>query len=180
MNLNPAPELAPQLKQLRLSGIFDSLEARNRQAIEDRPRRREVVSAQRGFEMFRRQLRQHLLLGSRENLREKRIAKPSAHPPLQLVVVLTARQISYIIGILRRQSPLDREAHQSGVDFPTAFRVTEGAIAPQQSSVEIPEREESRPGMALDELRAGGHGVGQQRGGVRFSEHRSVLVHALR
>lgn len=34
MSLNPAPELAPQLKELRLSGIFDSLEARNRQAIE--------------------------------------------------------------------------------------------------------------------------------------------------
>jgi DNA replication protein DnaC len=34
--MNPAPELAPQLKQLRLSGIFDSLEARNRQAIEAR------------------------------------------------------------------------------------------------------------------------------------------------
>lgn len=33
MNLNPAPELAPQLKQLRLSGILDSLEARNREAI---------------------------------------------------------------------------------------------------------------------------------------------------
>lgn len=32
--MNPAPELAPQLKQLRLSGIFDSLEARNRQAIQ--------------------------------------------------------------------------------------------------------------------------------------------------
>ena len=32
--MNPAPELAPQLKQLRLSGIFDSLQARNRQAIE--------------------------------------------------------------------------------------------------------------------------------------------------
>ena len=32
--MTPAPELAPQLKQLRLSGIFDSLEARNRQAIE--------------------------------------------------------------------------------------------------------------------------------------------------
>jgi DNA replication protein DnaC len=32
--MNPVPELAPQLKQLRLSGIFDSLEARNRQAIE--------------------------------------------------------------------------------------------------------------------------------------------------
>jgi hypothetical protein len=36
--MNPVPELAPQLKQLRLSGIFDSLEARNRQAIEA-PRR---------------------------------------------------------------------------------------------------------------------------------------------
>ena len=32
--MNPVPELAPNLKQLRLSGILDSLEARNRQAIE--------------------------------------------------------------------------------------------------------------------------------------------------
>ncbi len=32
--MNPIPELAPQLKQLRLSGILDSLEARNRQAID--------------------------------------------------------------------------------------------------------------------------------------------------
>lgn len=32
--MNPSPELAPQLKQLRLSGILDSLEARNCQAIE--------------------------------------------------------------------------------------------------------------------------------------------------
>jgi DNA replication protein DnaC len=30
----PVPEIAPQLKQLRLSGILDSLEARNRQAID--------------------------------------------------------------------------------------------------------------------------------------------------
>jgi len=32
--MNPMPELAPLLKQLRLSGILDSLESRNRQAIE--------------------------------------------------------------------------------------------------------------------------------------------------
>lgn len=32
--MNPIPELAPQLKQLRLSGILDSLDARNRQAID--------------------------------------------------------------------------------------------------------------------------------------------------
>lgn len=31
--MNPIPELIPHLKQLRLSGILDSLEARNRQAI---------------------------------------------------------------------------------------------------------------------------------------------------
>lgn len=32
--MNPMPELAPHLKQLRLSGILDSLETRNREAIE--------------------------------------------------------------------------------------------------------------------------------------------------
>ena len=32
--MNPLPELTPALKQLRLSGILDSLEARNRQAID--------------------------------------------------------------------------------------------------------------------------------------------------
>jgi len=34
--MNPVPELAPNLKQLRLSGILDSLEVRNRQAIESK------------------------------------------------------------------------------------------------------------------------------------------------
>lgn len=34
--MNPMPELSPLLKQLRLSGILDSLEARNRQAVEER------------------------------------------------------------------------------------------------------------------------------------------------
>jgi DNA replication protein DnaC len=32
--MNPIPELIPLLKQLRLSGILDSLEARNREAID--------------------------------------------------------------------------------------------------------------------------------------------------
>jgi len=32
--MNPMPELAPMLKQLRLSGILDSIESRNKQAIE--------------------------------------------------------------------------------------------------------------------------------------------------
>lgn len=34
--MNPMPQLEPHLKQLRLSGILDSLEARNRQAIESK------------------------------------------------------------------------------------------------------------------------------------------------
>ena len=33
--MNPMPQLAPLLKQLRLPGILDSLEARNRQAVEE-------------------------------------------------------------------------------------------------------------------------------------------------
>lgn len=32
--MNPAPELSTHLKQLRLSGILDSLQARNREAIQ--------------------------------------------------------------------------------------------------------------------------------------------------
>jgi DNA replication protein DnaC len=34
--MNPIPELAPHLKQLRLSGIMDSLDARNRQALDSK------------------------------------------------------------------------------------------------------------------------------------------------
>lgn len=34
--MNPMPEIIPMLKQLRLSGILDSMEARNRQAIEEK------------------------------------------------------------------------------------------------------------------------------------------------
>jgi len=33
--MNPMPALEPALKQLRLSGILDSMEVRNKQAIED-------------------------------------------------------------------------------------------------------------------------------------------------
>lgn len=34
--MNPMPELIPMLKELRLSGVLDSLETRNRQAIEEK------------------------------------------------------------------------------------------------------------------------------------------------
>jgi DNA replication protein DnaC len=36
MTMNPLPELIPMLKQLRLSGVLDSIESRNRQAIDEK------------------------------------------------------------------------------------------------------------------------------------------------
>ena len=55
MNLNPIPELAPQLKQLRLSGILDSLEARNRQAIDGKLAYTEFLALLIGDEVARRE-----------------------------------------------------------------------------------------------------------------------------
>ena len=53
MNINPVPELAPQLKLLRLSGILDSLEARNRQAIEGKLAYTEFLAMLIGDEVAR-------------------------------------------------------------------------------------------------------------------------------
>ena len=53
--MNPAPELAPQLKQLRLSGIFDSLDARNRQAIDSKLAYTEFLALLIGDEIARRE-----------------------------------------------------------------------------------------------------------------------------
>ena len=55
MNLNPIPELAPQLKLLRLSGILDSLEARNRQAIDGQLAYTEFLAMLIGDEIARRE-----------------------------------------------------------------------------------------------------------------------------
>jgi DNA replication protein DnaC len=53
--VNPVPELAPQLKQLRLSGILDSLEARNRQAIDAKLAYTEFLALLIGDEVARRE-----------------------------------------------------------------------------------------------------------------------------
>jgi DNA replication protein DnaC len=53
--MNPIPELAPQLKQLRLSGILDSIEARNRQAIEGKMAYTEFLALLIGDEVARRE-----------------------------------------------------------------------------------------------------------------------------
>ena len=53
--MNPVPELAPQLKQLRLSGILDSLDARNRQAIDAKLAYTEFLALLIGDEVARRE-----------------------------------------------------------------------------------------------------------------------------
>ena len=53
--MNPIPELAPQLKQLRLSGILDSLEARNRQAIAGKLAYTDFLAMLVGDEVARRE-----------------------------------------------------------------------------------------------------------------------------
>lgn len=55
--MNPMPALAPQLKQLRLSGILDSLEARNRQAIDAKLAYTEFLAMLIGDELARREQR---------------------------------------------------------------------------------------------------------------------------
>lgn len=54
INHHPSPELANQLKQLRLSGFMDSLETRNRQAIESKLPYTDFLAQLVGDEVARR------------------------------------------------------------------------------------------------------------------------------
>ena len=53
--MNPIPELSPQLKLLRLSGILDSLDARNRQALDGKLAYTEFLSLLIQDEVARRE-----------------------------------------------------------------------------------------------------------------------------
>ena len=53
--MNPKPDLAPMLKQLRLSGILDSLESRNKQAIESKMAYTDFLSLLISDEIARRE-----------------------------------------------------------------------------------------------------------------------------
>ena len=59
--MNPIPQLTPHLKQLRLSGILDSLEARNRQAIESKLAYTEFLSLLIQDEVARREQKKFAL-----------------------------------------------------------------------------------------------------------------------
>ena len=67
--MNPAPELAPQLKLLRLSGILDSLDERNRQAITGKMPYVDFLAALIGDEVARREQKKFSLRQRRANFR---------------------------------------------------------------------------------------------------------------
>lgn len=67
--MNPVPELVPLLKQLRLSGILDSLDARNRQAIEGKLAYTEFLSLLIQDEVARREQKKFTLRMRRASFR---------------------------------------------------------------------------------------------------------------
>jgi len=73
--MNPIPELSPLLKQLRLSGILDSLELRNRQAIDGKLAYTEFLSILIADEVARREQKKLSMRLRRANFRgEKTLA----------------------------------------------------------------------------------------------------------
>jgi len=67
--MNPIPELCPLLKQLRLSGILDSLDLRNRQAIEGKLAYTEFLAILIGDEVARREQKKLTMRLRRANFR---------------------------------------------------------------------------------------------------------------
>jgi len=70
--MNPIPELIPMLKQLRLSGILDSLEVRNRQAIEEKLAYTDFLAMLIQDEVARRTQRKLAMALRRANFRNQK------------------------------------------------------------------------------------------------------------
>ena len=70
--MNPMPELGPMLKQLRLSGIMDSIESRNRQAIEKKMTYMDFLATIITDEIARRNQRKLAMALRRANFRNQK------------------------------------------------------------------------------------------------------------
>lgn len=70
--MNPMPELIPMLKQLRLSGILDSLESRNRLAIEEKLSYTDFLATIVQDEIARRTQKKLALAFRRANFRNQK------------------------------------------------------------------------------------------------------------
>lgn len=83
--MNPSPELEPMLKQLRLSGIQDSLDQRNKEAIEHKMTYPEFLSCLLQDEVNRREQKKFQMLFRRSGLRGGKTLESfdfSRHPKL--------------------------------------------------------------------------------------------------
>ena len=104
--MNPMPDLAPMLKQLRLSGILDSLEARNRQAIEGKLAYSEFLALLVQDEVARREHKKFALRLRRANFRGEKTLEnfdfsfnPSLHQAL-ILDLATCRFLDEKVSIL--------------------------------------------------------------------------------
>jgi DNA replication protein DnaC len=70
--MNPSPELIPMLKQLRLSGILDSIEKRNRQALEEKFSYMDFLAMILQDEVARRSQKRFALALRRANFRNQK------------------------------------------------------------------------------------------------------------
>jgi len=104
--MNPMPDLAPMLKQLRLSGILDSLEARNRQAIEGKLAYSEFLALLVQDEVARREHKKFALRLRRASFRGEKTLENfdfSFNPSLNKALILdlaTCRFLDEKVSIL--------------------------------------------------------------------------------
>ena len=98
--MNPMPQLEPLLKLLRLSGILDSLEARNRQAIEGKLAYTDFLAlllqdelARRDQRQFAQRLRKAQVVGDKTLERFDYAHSPSVNPAL-LAELATCRFVA--------------------------------------------------------------------------------------
>jgi DNA replication protein DnaC len=98
--MNPMPQLGPLLKQLRLSGILDSLDARNRQAIESKLAYTDFLAllvqdevARRDQRQFAQRLRRAQVVGDKTFERFDSASSPSVNQAL-LAELATCRFVA--------------------------------------------------------------------------------------
>lgn len=104
--MNPMPALTPMLKEIRLSGILDSLEARNRQAIEDKLAYTDFLALLLQDEVARRSQKKLTVRIRRANFRNQKTLEDfdfAFNPSLNRALILdlaTGRYIEEKVAVL--------------------------------------------------------------------------------
>ena len=113
--MHPIPDLTPLLKQLRLSGILDSLEARNREAIDRKLAFTEFLSLLIHDEVARRDNKKLSLRMRRANFRSQKTLEGfdfDRLPGLNRAAIhdlATCRFIDEKVAVLNRRPVWDRQ-----------------------------------------------------------------------